>query len=53
MEEQGEVEEEAEQICPICYDAMDDSKSCHFACCILLEIINGVEVQYFDASSDP
>ena len=33
MEEQlGEVEEEAEQICPICYDAVDGSRSCHFAC---------------------
>ena len=35
MEEHGEVEEEAEQICPICYDAvLDDSKSCRFACCM-------------------
>ena len=34
MEEHGEVEEEAEQICPICYDAVDDSKSCRFACCM-------------------
>jgi hypothetical protein len=33
VEEQ--VEEEAEQICPICYDAvLDDSKSCRFACCM-------------------
>jgi hypothetical protein len=31
VEEHGEVEEEAEKICPICYDAMDGSKSCHFA----------------------
>jgi hypothetical protein len=30
----GEVEEEAEQICPICYDAVNDSESCHFACCM-------------------
>jgi hypothetical protein len=33
-EEHGEVEEEAEQICPICYDAVDGSKSCRFTCCI-------------------
>ena len=33
-EQHGEVEEEAEQICPICSDAVDDSKSCHFACCM-------------------
>ena len=35
MEEHGKVEEKAEQICPICYDAvLDDSKSCRFACCM-------------------
>jgi hypothetical protein len=34
VEEHGEVEEEAEQICPICYDAVDGSKSCRFACCM-------------------
>jgi hypothetical protein len=32
VEEQGEVEEEAEKICSICSDAVDDSKSCRFAC---------------------
>ena len=33
-EEHGEIEEEAEQICPICSDAVDDNKSCRFACCM-------------------
>ena len=33
-EEQEEVEEEVEQICPICYNTVDDSKSCCFACCM-------------------
>jgi hypothetical protein len=34
VEEQDEVEEQAEQICSICYDAVDGSKSCRFACCM-------------------
>jgi hypothetical protein len=34
VEEHGEVEEEAEKICLICYDAVDGSKSCRFACCM-------------------
>jgi hypothetical protein len=31
-EAEAQVEEEAEQICPICYDTvLDDSKLCRFA----------------------
>jgi hypothetical protein len=38
-EEHGEVEEEAEQICPICYDAVGDSKSYRFACCMQTAVV--------------